>query len=181
VNVFVGLVILAALVAGLMFIQKMIGIGMGKATSALGQKVFFRAEHEEDEKLLEPYAFRTSAPMDRIRLSLRYHIKPSEKKVGVAAAIHELSCTGDGIAFGLASSLSGTTFTVLINVNDHVQPTQGVLHVVNYKESDGLIVGRDMLRTLRHQIRTALSSVDPDVVIESGAPGTEMQYKTKWV
>ena len=180
-DTFVALIALVALVAGLVFVRKMIGIGMGKASSALGQKVLFRAEHEEDEELLKPYAFRTTATMDQIKTSLREQIKPVEKASGLAPAVVEVVCGDDAIAFALVGSLAGTTFTVLINVNDKVQPAQGVLHVVNYKENDGIVVARDRLRTLRHQIRTALSAVDPDIVVEPGAPGTEIQYKTKWV
>lgn len=168
-DIFLGILLIAAMSLAIIFVQKIIGT----TVSAVGKNVLYRSEYREGQELVsETLNFETSAPIDQVMAALSSTVKVAEMRA-VMPVVYESFRSGNRVTFAFGSSLTPKNFEAEVEVTEHTGTTQGHYTILSWKETDGLVAAQEAMKKLRRQVREAFTLADSQVKIQATSPNEE--------
>lgn len=168
-DTFLGILLLAAVVVVIIFVQKIIGT----TVSAVSKNVLYRSEYREGQELVsETLNFETSAPIDQIMAALTSTVTVAEMRA-VKAVVYESSRSDNRVTYAFGSSLSPKNFEAEVALTEHTVTTEGHYTILSWKETVGLVAAQEAMKKLRRQARGAFTLADSQVRIQTTSSNEE--------
>lgn len=166
-NTFVGILLLAAVVAVIIFVQKIIGTTLNAVSKSANKNILYRSEFREGQELVsESLSFETSAPIDQVMAALKSAVAVAQIR-SVVPALYESSRTANRVTYAFGSSMTPKHFEAEVELSEHDGTTQGQFDILSWKENDGMVAALASMKKLRRQVRAGFTAADSDVKIQT--------------
>lgn len=165
-DLFYGILILVAIAAGYIFLKKVIGAGVDATTKVATQKLLYKSEHQQAMQMVSApvkLSIPTKAPV--IMREVTAQVATAELPLGLKAVVYESSRSADRITYAFGNKLVPKSFEVEVRFAGHDETTDVILTVLNWREKDGLLLGRENLEKVRAQILAGFTSAGADATV----------------
>jgi hypothetical protein len=164
VDTIYALLAVAAIVGFVILYRK----GTRAAIKALDRKVLYKPEYEEGVNLRKKLTLTTSASVSDILRELDAHVTTADElPVAFKGVIYEQSHTTDRVCYNFGNKAAPKSFETVVMFTNQNGKTQATFAVMRWKESGGMMLGQDALKTLRKEVRAAFMAIHDATVAEA--------------
>ena len=168
-SAFFAILIIVAVVAGVFLLRWGAGAGINATAKVANQKLLFRSEYKQGMQIVSaPIRIAIPASASDIMRAVTAQVKTAQLPLGLKGVVYESSRTADRITYAFGNMLVSKSFEVEVSCAGHGATTDATFIVLNWRETDGLMLGRETLEGLRTEVLAGFTAAGADASLIDG-------------
>ena len=165
-------------VVGILFIAVIIGLAIAwqkfqtYTSRKLNQKVILRGSHRKGQDLVsQRMEFTAHASLAEVKRAILSTVKVAPSVPAVIQDAHLIQAGDAHILYGFGNKLIPHNFRGMLALHATGDGVKGSWEIINWTESNGIVVGQPVMKRLATDIERALQSVDTNARLRVSTSG----------
>jgi hypothetical protein len=168
-DTFYAILIIVAAIGGVYVVRRAARAGVNATTRAANRRLLFRSEYAQGAQMVSaPVSLFVPAGVAEVMREVTAHVTTADLPLGLKAVVYESSRTADRITYALGNKLMAKSFEAQVSCASRGASTEATFNVLTWRETDGLVVGRETLEKLRAEVLAGFTAAGADAALADG-------------
>jgi hypothetical protein len=168
-DTFVAIFIIVAVVGAVFLLRRGIRAAADATAKVANQKLLYKPEYEEGMQIVSaPLRVSIPASASDIMREVTARVTTAELPLGLKAVVYESSRAAARVTYAFSNMLVPKSFEAEVLCASRGATTDVAFSVLEWREKDGLILGRETLQKLRTEVLAGFTAAGADTTITDG-------------